>query len=285
MFGYVMPCTPELKMKDYEKFKAYYCGLCISIKKQYGNLPRFTLNYDMTFLAILLDSIEEEKCKVEIHRCVAHPLKKKNFIVKNPAVDYAAFCNLSLVYYKLLDDVDDDNSISSKAKAILLSPYLKKFPKNLIKHTEYIKKSLIKLHKLETSNNPLNIDELSHPFADLTGFIISAYTENSEYKNILYNIGYNLGKWIYIIDAYDDLKDDMEKHKFNAINASMNKDNLPFEEFRDSIKSKIDFILGLCGKMCFDYLKQLPMKTNLDIINNILQYGLLDKMKSLNLYV
>lgn len=283
MFGYVMPCKPELKIKDYEKFKSYYCGLCLSIKKNYGNLPRLVLNYDMTFLAVLLDSISDEKCKVHLGRCIAHPMHKKYFITKNPAIDYAAFCNIALTYYKLLDDVYDENSKTSKIKSILLKSYFNKFPKNLKSITEYIKKSLLELHKLEKSSSNLNIDELSHPFADLTGFIISKYSENKNLTNILYTLGYNLGKWIYIIDAYDDLKNDIEKNKFNALNVSMNHENLPYDKFSSIIKSKVSFILGLCGKNCLDSLNKLPMKTNIDILYNILQYGLLSKMESLNL--
>lgn len=283
MFGYVTPLKPELKIKDYEKFKAYYCGLCLSLKKNYGNIPRLILNYDMTFLAVLLDSIDDKPCTLKQGRCIAHPLNKKHFIVKNTAVDYAAFCNISLVYYKLLDDAEDDKNTASKLKSILLKAYFNKFPKELKTNTNYIKESLLKLHKLENTNSRLSIDELSHPFSDLTGFIISSYTKNENLKDILYNIGYNLGKWIYIIDAYDDLKNDMEKGKFNAINSSMNIDNLPYEDFSKTISPKISFILTLCGRNCFDYLNKLPMKTNVDILYNILQYGLLDKMKKLNL--
>lgn len=283
MFGYVMPCKPELKIKDYEKFKSYYCGLCLSIKKNYGNLPRLVLNYDMTFLSVLLDSISDQKCKVHLGRCLAHPMKKKYFIIENPAIDYAAFCNISLTYYKLLDDVYDENSKTSKIKSILLKPYFNKFPEKFKDSAEYIKKSLLELHKLEKKISELTIDELSHPFADLTGFIISRYSEDENLNNVLYSIGYNLGKWIYIIDAYDDLKDDMEKIKFNALNVSMNKDNLPYEEFSSIIRPKISFILGLCGKSCLDSLNKLPMKTNVDILYNILQYGLLSKMENLDL--
>lgn len=96
-------------------------------------------------------------------------------------------------------------------------------------------------------------------------------------------MGYNLGKWIYIIDAYDDLKDDMEAKKFNAINRTMNKDNKPFEDLAKEISPKISFILSMCGQNCLHNLNELPLKTNQGILFNILQYGLLDKMKNLNL--
>ena len=91
MFGYVFPYKMELKIKDYEKFKAYYCGLCLSLKNNFGNLPRLSLNYDMTFLAILLDSLDKTKTHYNNHTCIVHPIKKRIFVVNNKALDYAAF--------------------------------------------------------------------------------------------------------------------------------------------------------------------------------------------------
>ena len=79
MFGYVMPCKNGTKVRDYEKFKAYYCGLCHTIKEQYGNLPRATLNYDMTFLAILLDSLNDKPLASKKITCSLHPFQKSLF--------------------------------------------------------------------------------------------------------------------------------------------------------------------------------------------------------------
>lgn len=283
MFGYVLPLKGELKIKDYEKFKSYYCGLCLSIKNNYGNLPRLVLNYDMTFLAVLLDSLEDKKCSFVTGRCIAHPIKKKYFIVNNKAVDYAAFCNICLVYYKLVDDAYDDKNLISKLKSILLKVYFKKFPDRFKKYGDYVKNRLLELNHFEKSSKPLNIDEISHPFSDLTGFIISSYADNKSYRDILYQVGYNLGKWIYIIDAFDDLKNDMNSKKFNAINKTMNKNNKSFEALVKDISPKISFILSMCGQNCLNNLSKLPLKTNQGILFNILQYGLLDKMKNLNL--
>lgn len=279
MFGYVLPLKGELKVKDYEKFKAYYCGLCISIKKNYGNLPRFIVNYDMTFVAILLDALENEPCKIHSGSCIAHPFQKKNFIVNNSALDYASFLNVSLVYFKLTDDVKDDNSKLSNISALLLKNYFKKFPHSLKKHSAFIKTKLIELYKLEESTEKIGIDEISHPFAELTAFILSSYPNITENKDVLYTLGYNLGKWIYIIDAFDDLENDMKKHKFNAIVSAFNTESIPFKEFRDSIKDRVDFILVTCARSCLENLNKLSLKTNKDILYNILQMGLLERME------
>ncbi|AGK96235.1 DUF5685 family protein [Clostridium pasteurianum] len=279
MFGYVLPSKGELKIKDYEKFKAYYCGLCLSIKKNYGTLPRFIVNYDMTFVAILLDALEKEPCELHYGNCIAHPVKKRNFIINNSALDYASFLNVALVYFKLTDDVKDDKSKLSSLSAFFLKNYFKKFPDNLKKHSNFIKEKLNELYKLEDTVDNITIDELSHPFAELTAFVLSSYPKLQDYKDTLYTLGYNLGKWIYIIDAFDDLEEDMKKGKFNAINNIFNAENLPFKEFKASIKDRIDFILVTCARGCFECLNKLPLKTNKDILYNILQLGLLEKME------
>ena len=77
MFGYVTPFKMELKIKDYEKFKAYYCGLCHEIKSNFGDLPRMSLNYDMTFIAVLFDALSSDKTIYEPFKCALHPTKKK----------------------------------------------------------------------------------------------------------------------------------------------------------------------------------------------------------------
>lgn len=285
MFGYVTPCRMELKIKDFEKFKAYYCGLCQSIKKSFGNLPRTFLNYDMTFLGVLLDSLEDKKSTFNKQRCIMHPVKTRLVILNNEALDYAAYCNVALAYYKLLDDVQDDKSLASKIGSSILKKYLSYENSNYIECNKYIQKSLRELTVIESSKSFSSLDEISHPFADLTGYIISSYIDNTisindkdMIKNNLYWLGYNLGKWIYIIDAWDDLEKDLQKNKFNPIDTLFNKEKLAYNELVVKIEQRIDFVLVSCATNCVEYLNNLPLIKNEDLLNNILQFGLMEKM-------
>lgn len=278
MFGYVTPCKMELKIKDFEKFKAYYCGLCRSIKRSYGNLPRLTLNYDMTFLALLLDSLSDEKNIVKKQFCSLHPLKKRVILIDNSAIDYAAFFNVLLTYYKLLDNFEDDKSLKSKIYASVLKIYLKKSPNYNSENSKRISEILKTLSMEEQASKGKSLDELSHHFADLTGCILAAYEKNKDYEDSLYKLGYNLGKWIYIIDAYDDLERDMKESKFNAINSTFNSENLTYKELATLVKERIKFLLSMCGAGCIENLNKLPIKRNYDLLYNILQYGLMEKM-------
>ncbi|GAA0114869.1 DUF5685 family protein [Clostridium senegalense] len=281
MFGYVTPCKMELKVKDYEKFKAYYCGLCLAIKNNFGNLPRFTLNYDMTFLGILLDSLNNEKIQFNPTVCIAHPMKKKLKVINNGALDYAAFCNVALAYFKLLDNFQDDNSKSSKILAFGLKGYINTTDDKKNYLLNYMKDSLKNLSKIENSSNILNIDEVAHIFADLTGTIICEYATDNNLKDKLYNLGYNLGRFIYLIDGYDDLEKDMSENKFNPINRAFNNDNLPYDEFLNSIKDRIEFNLIMSAEGCVRSLSELPILKNKDLLDNILNLGLMEKIENI----
>lgn len=278
MFGYVTPCIMELKMKDYEKFKAYYCSLCRAIKEDFGNIPRLALNYDMTFLCILLDALDEKNNKFEKGHCFLHPFKHKVFIKNNPSVHYAALCNVLLTYYKLKDNVDDDKSLKSDLGSKILNIYISKSSKAVFLKKELIESKLSELSDFENNFKDISLDELAHPFAELTAYIISSYYENKVYNKQLYQLGYNLGKWIYIIDAWDDLEKDLKSNKFNAINAVYNKNNLSYEELFKEMETRIDFILTTCARTCFENLNGLKLYKNQDILYNILQFGMIEKM-------
>lgn len=276
MFGYVTPCIPELKVKDFEKFKSYYCGLCRSIKSNIGNFPRIALNYDMTFLAILLDSLSEDKPMYKKELCLVHPIKKRTILQDTPALKYAAFFNISLSYYKLLDNIQDDNSKKDKLLSYTFKKYLNKLPENFKSNVVYIKNNLYDLSQIENNNKNETFDSICHPFSDLTAFILSSYSHKNGEN--LYWLGYNLGKWIYIIDALDDLKKDIEKGNFNVLNHCFNNKNLCYDEFYLEINDKVDFILGTCASTCMDFFNKLPIIKNKELLYNILQYGLLEKM-------
>ena len=282
MFGYVTPLKPELKIREYESFKSYYCGICMHIKDGFGNIPRMSLNYDMTFLGLLLDGLHKEERSFKIQRCIAHPLKKKPMIVNNKALAYAAAMNVSLVYYKLLDDVADDRSMKSKVSSIILSPYKSKFNRNVTIINDIIEENLKKLSYLEVEKRFSSIDEIAHPFSEIVGKILNLYPEefegdSEEIRGNLYELGYSLGKWIYIIDALDDLKEDMEKNKFNPINYLYNTHNKTYKELMGEIRDRMEFTIFNCGYTCRNALENLPIKRNKEILENIISLGMMDK--------
>ena len=282
MFGYVTPLKDELRLHEYNTFKSYYCGLCFHLKKEFGNLPRMALNYDMTFLALLLDSLSPKATNAQMKGCLTNPFKKKPVILGNDALSYAANMNIALVYYKLLDDVADNKSLKSKTLAAILAPYKKKFSTPIQVINQVIQENLNTLSLLEKEKNFSSIDEICHPFSLITANIFKRYPyalleDNEQIRENLFNFGYALGKWIYMIDALDDLEKDMTKGEFNPLDFLYNKNQLTYKELLEQIKEDVAFTILNCGYNCKQYLDSLPIKKNKELLMNIISLGMMDQ--------
>jgi len=282
MFGYVTPLKDELKVREYQEFRSYYCGLCFHIKKHFGNLPRMILNYDMTFLALLLDSLSPKESLIAQKVCMTNPIKKKPVLLDNQALSYAAAMNVALVYFKLLDDQHDDHSLKSKTLALGLKPYKNKFPVSMNAIYTIIETNLNELTLLEDNKNFSSIDEIAHPFSLIVAHIFKDYpfemvNDDIALREHLFQFGYSLGKWIYVIDALDDLEKDMKKNKFNPLDFLYNKENLSFEALFPKIKDRVGFTLLNCGASAKEHLEALPLQRNEAILHNIISLGMMDK--------
>lgn len=279
MFGYVMPAIPELRVKDYSLFRAYYCGLCKSIGHNVGQLPRFSLNYDMTFLAIFIDALTVEPAVVVKNNCFLCPLNNRQSVVDNTALRYAAFCNTLLAYYKLLDDVKDDRKVKAFLGTKLLKPYIKDLPGEFSRVSDYVLNQLQELSLMEKGDKEFTLDEFAHPFSNLVGGLLSIYFEAAPYKDLVYWFGYNLGKWTYIIDAYDDLESDHANNEFNPIQFAFKNEQIPMLDTKQIIAARTEFVLISCARACLDVFAQLPLQKNQGIIKNILELGLMNKIE------
>lgn len=280
MFGYILPSNDRLKKEDFEKLKHYYCSLCFTLKNKFGNISRFALSYDSTFFAILFDSISTEETILSNRLCIKHPLSKTIIFKNNNALNYAADLNIMLLYFKILDNIEDDKKFKNTFFKYIFKPSYKKINNTELKNI--FTDNLDILHKYENSNKISTIDIISDPFSNLIGEVLSKYPFNinkdSEItRKNLYNFGYNLGKWIYLVDALDDLEIDMKENKFNPINNIYNGYNTPYDDFILKIKKTIDFILINILQNLLDLLEKIPITKNSELINNIIQYGLLEK--------
>ncbi|WP_298127527.1 DUF5685 family protein, partial [uncultured Clostridium sp.] len=214
MFGYVTPLKSELKFKEFEYFRSYYCGLCNEIKREYGNIPRFCLNYDLTFIGFLLDGLYSTPLNLDSIKCLRHPNKKIIITKQTNALNYCANLSILLFDYKLTDNIKDDKSIKSKIFKFLLSSSSKKSLLKLENISNKISNNITILSNLENSKQISSLDEITHPFSDIMGSILLnfpyKFEDDSEIlRKNLYSLGYFIGKWIYLIDALDDLKEDM----------------------------------------------------------------------------
>lgn len=219
MFGYVRPLTAELRVRELEEYKAVYCGLCRTMGKRHGFLARFTLNYDFVFLTMVL-AYGAEPCQMSQCRCPVHPFRKRKMCVKMPALDVAADESLILSYQKLRDDVADHNffrGLPARIAAFALNPAYKKAAATQPEFNCRVKKCLEELHVLEEERSP-SLDRPADTFARILQ-AAAPDTGDATRNRALGQMLYHIGRWIYLIDAWDDMEDDIKKGAYNPINA------------------------------------------------------------------
>ena len=266
MFGYVTVCEPELKVKDLKKYRAYYCGLCRTLKEDYGFMGQMTLTYDMTFAVILLSSLYETIAKHEEHRCKVHPVKRQHML-RNEITSYAAAMNVLLAYYHMEDDWQDDHKVSSLMTKSLIQGKAKKIIEKYPRQSEIIRKSLEELGECEHENS-MDIDRAAGCFGRLMAELF--VWKEDIWEKTLRKMGFYLGKFIYLMDAYEDLEKDLRKKEYNPFEAMVKNDPKDFDTL-----SKL--ILTSMMSECSKSFERLPILRHASIIRNILYSGVWSK--------
>ncbi|MCX7711869.1 MAG: DUF5685 family protein [Clostridia bacterium] len=278
MFGYILPEKPELKIKEYELFKAYYCGVCKSIGARHGQISRLALTYDATFLALLLSSISDEPLKIRRESCIAHPFKKRNIIKESSWTDYAADMNILLAYYKLWDDREDERSLPAAFGMVAFQNIFKKLRGKYEAKCGIIEQRLKELHTLEKEGCN-SMDQAAEPFARLMEEIIAFpdLCRQDKTEKILKWIGYNMGKWLYILDAFDDLEKDIKGKTYNPLKLQFKYENETITEFKNRIREKVEFNLIYALSEIAKAYQLLTMNKNAGLVENIIFMGMLRK--------
>ena len=269
MFGYVRINKMDLTFRKFDYYKGYYCGLCKYLKENHGEVSRLSLNYDITFLILILTALYKLDSDITYERCIANPLKKKMRIV-NEITEYAASMNILLSYYKLEDNLYDDNGIKDKLAYELYKGKLKKAYEKYPQKAEYIKQQLGNLRELEKQESK-SIDKVSNTFGNLMGEIF--VYKKDEYEQNLRNIGFNLGKYIYILDAYEDLEEDNKKGRYNPF--------MDYIDKKEELKNKVDRLISMSLGMATKNIEQLNLEFNKSIIDNIIYSGVYLRYKSI----
>ena len=260
MFGYVVMNKPEIKFKDFDMYRSFYCGLCRELKERYGLSGQITLTYDMTFVNLLLSGLYEPPTKKGSTRCIVHPVRRQP-VRKNAITEYAADMNIFLTYYKCKDDWNDERSIPGFAFGKLLEGKEKKSEKLWGKKVQTIVSCLDELSALE-KENATDIDRVSGCFGRIMAEIF-AYREDV-WEPTLRRMGFYFGKFIYLLDAYDDVEEDVKKGNYNPFS----KDYI-IKGFDDRVKN---MLMMMMAETCREFEK-LPIIKYTDILRNILYSG------------
>lgn len=260
MFGYVLTNCKTLSEEERQRFKAMYCGMCKTLHSRYGNLSRFTLSYDMTFLALVLSALYEPQEQHGRETCLPHPIKPHDYII-NPIMEYAVDMNIALAYHKCADNWQDDHNPTFAAAKLALGRSYRKVRQLHPEKCRAIEEWMDGIRAIELSG----VEEIDPPM-NLTGRMLGLLFQYGEsyWQDQLYKMGEGLGRFIYFMDAYDDLKKDVRHKKYNPLKPMMHQEN-----FEQICKEGMTMMIADCA----DAFEQLPVVKDADLIRNILYSG------------
>lgn len=246
MLGYINIEKLDLTLRDYIEYKSIYCSICNSLGKEFGNISRFSLAYDAVFIALCLDNIENQKHNLEFS-CPLNGKKMKSN-VSLQVIEYVSFINYYLMLIKLKDDILDKHSTIKKLLYLYFNNK-KQFRKKATKYSGIIEKLDSHMQAIfeKETNNP-NFDELLNLFGEFFCLIIKLYpgfNNGNDFETmhpVLNKIVFNLGKWVYLIDAYDDYMDDKNDGQFNLLEL-LNKDNNSMEQLHNKMIALTSILL------------------------------------------
>lgn len=275
MFGYVRIAKPELKVKEYELYKAVYCSLCKRLGKSYGLLSRLTLSYDFTFLALLNMSLKDGCDTFSKKRCAFNPFKKCNYCKNDDDIKFPAAAAMILLYYKIKDNIADEKGFK-KLGYLLLKPIFSSANKKASKEYPEIKQIVdeyIKEQSVIEATGCFDIDRASDPSGKMLAKLLELCSDDETQKRILNRLGYCIGRYIYLLDAACDLEEDSEKIRYNPI-------LVPFEvENSQHIKEHIVPQLYFCINEAARAFELLDIKKYKSVLGNIIYLGLEETFK------
>lgn len=260
MVGYLIASASSLTEEERIRYKATYCGLCRTLKDRHGQISRLTLNYDMTFLILLLQSLYEPEEKSGVETCIAHPREKREWW-RSEISDYAADMNVALAYLNRLDDWRDDGSVLALAESGILKKAYQETAEKYPRQCAAMEQSIMELSYLE-KNGIEDPDAAAATFGHLLGSVF--VWREDRWQEPLYRLGDSLGRFIYLLDAAVDLEKDAYKDSYNPFRKYYGLDNE--ERFRDILK-----IFLADAVIQFDFL---PLVKDVDLMKNILCSGL-----------
>ena len=275
MFGYVKPYTNELRVLENEVYKGIYCGFCKQLGNKYGFFSRFVLNYDFAFMALLSAAISDEEIEFKKEVCIAHAFSKRNCCKSERYFEFPCAASLLMLKYKLIDNFND-NSFKEKLISRLAYPFLffsiRKAAKNY-PDLDFLMKNMTENQRKCESLKESSIDVACEQTAlALSKIFLGLYDGNSEsQKRVLERLGYLLGRFVYMIDAADDLQHDLKTGDYNPFILKYNPKNIDdIINIIDKVSPSIYLTIGEITKT----FELLEIKRFKGIVQNIFCLGL-----------
>ena len=277
MFGYLLPRKQDLTVGDYNLYKTIYCSLCRELQKNFGLAAKLLVNYDFVFLSLIGIAVADKELVFLRKRCTSNPFRRQVFVDDCEAVRFSAGCLVLSVMYKISDDIKDEKffkrSISFIIKMFLRSPYRK--ARRMYSYIdEELSRNMLRQADVENSGKT-NVDLAADATLRCMSVICGSLAGNEDEQRILNTLGGLFGRFIYLADAGDDLKEDMLKNRFNPLIHEFNltaPDTGEFEQIISDVKSRLMLIRGEIAA-CYNLL---DIKRYSSILDNIIFLGLPD---------
>ncbi len=264
MYGYITVHQSELKFREYDEYRAAYCGLCQSLHTRYGRIGQMTLSFDMTFLTLLLSALYEAEETKSAARCILHPLRKRNK-VKTVFSDYAADMSILLAFYKMKDDKEDEKKISGALGTKVLGKKAEEVAHRYPRQRNCIQREMEELRRLEL-HGETNLDLTSGTFgrivAEIFDYKTGVWSEN------LREMGFYLGKFIYIMDAYEDIYKDIKKRNYNPF-----AHRVTDAAWEEEVRGILEMMMASATRA----FERLPILEHTGVLRNILYAGVWEK--------
>lgn len=260
MFGYIIVNKDELKFKEFDMYHSYYCGLCKVLKDRYGAAGQLSLSYDMTFILMLLTELYEPETTFSQCRCVAHPFEKHPTRT-NLFTEYIADMNVLFTCYKCQDDWEDEKKLLKLLYGRILEG---KSKKGRELYRQKVDKINLLMHNFSEAEKrgETDIDTMAGKFGEIMAQIVVC--REDEWSDTLGRFGFFLGKFIYLLDAYEDVEEDIRKGTYNPLK-NLYKD----PDFEETCRTILTMMMSECCKE----FEKLPILENVGILRNILYSG------------
>lgn len=272
MFGYINMNREQLSEESRKAYQSYYCGLCQRLKQSCGKKGQMLLNYDMTFLIVLLTGLYEPEIKKQDFTCPVHPARKQTAWISE-ATDYAADMNIILGYHNLEDDWKDERAYTKKAMAKILRKDYERIREKYGRQVQAVENYMEKLSAAE-ENREENLDVISGLTGEMMGEIFDWKCD--VWSEELHCLGFYLGKFIYLMDAYEDFEKDKKRKRFNPLIRMAGQNQEDFETF---CRLMLTSMMSECARS----FERLPILTHADILRNVLYSGVWSKYEYLQL--
>ncbi len=283
MFGYVRPYKALMLVREYEQYKAAYCELCNELGRSFGAFTRLSLSYDCTMYAILALSVGKSEVEAAQKVCKANPLKKCTYL-KSGGDEYKKAAGLSVImtYHKFLDNREDESFFKSLAARLGAFVFKRKYKKAKAIYPSIAKaaEEMMEAQRRAEAEQGPSIDACCEPTAKMLQSVCKELSEDSLQKKALAQFGYYLGRWIYLMDAADDLKEDLQKCSFNplihrlGLSEYMGRGKVLPEEESKRAEEFCNEALNADIAMMIPAMNLIDMEKFTNIISNVVEKGL-----------